>query len=63
MTTIEQLVIETWVEYSCATVIVLLRYYVRIRMVGLRDLDYDDYIMPIAWVSIVHCCRTLETYN
>jgi hypothetical protein len=48
---LQQLVIETWVEYSIATIVVLLRYYTRIRMVGLRRLDYDDYLMPVAWVS------------
>ena len=48
---IQQLVVETWVEYSIATLVVLLRYYTRIRMVGISNLDYDDYIMPVAWVS------------
>jgi len=54
MSSIQQLVVETWVEYSIATLVVLLRYYTRIRMVGIRNLDYDDYIMPVAWVS--HRC-------
>jgi hypothetical protein len=48
---LQQLVIETWVEYGIATIVVLLRYYTRIKMVGLRRLDYDDYMMPVAWVS------------
>jgi hypothetical protein len=51
MSSIQQLVVETWVEYSIATLVVLLRYYTRIRMVGIQNLDYDDYIMPVAWVS------------
>jgi hypothetical protein len=54
MSSIQDLVIETWVEYSIATLVVVLRYYTRIRMVGLRGLDYDDYLMPVAWVSNMH---------
>jgi hypothetical protein len=50
MSSLQQLVVETWVEYSIATIVVLLRYYTRIKMIGLQRLDYDDYLMPVAWV-------------
>jgi hypothetical protein len=54
MSSLQQLVIETWVEYSIATVVVVLRYYTRIKMVGTRRLDYDDYLIPIAWIRAIN---------
>ncbi|KAF1915508.1 hypothetical protein BDU57DRAFT_275566 [Ampelomyces quisqualis] len=50
MSFLQQLVTETWVEYCIATMVVILRYYTRIRLVGIRRLDYDDFLMPVAWL-------------
>ncbi|OTA99811.1 hypothetical protein M426DRAFT_36564, partial [Hypoxylon sp. CI-4A] len=46
---IRQLLLETWVEYGFSTLAVVLRMGVRLRMQGIRGLDWDDYLMPVAW--------------
>lgn len=49
MTTIQELLIETWVEYGISTVLVGMRLFTRTKMVGGR-LQWDDYLMILAWV-------------
>ncbi|EOD46963.1 hypothetical protein UCRNP2_6306 [Neofusicoccum parvum UCRNP2] len=49
MTTIRELLVETWVEYGLSTLIIALRLFTRAKMVG-RRLQADDYMMVVAWM-------------
>lgn len=43
--------IETWIEYAFCTTVMALRLFVRIRIRGRKGLDWDDYLMGLAFVG------------
>ncbi|RDI84594.1 hypothetical protein Vi05172_g5320 [Venturia inaequalis] len=43
------LVVEAWTEYGVGTLIIMLRIITRVKMVGLRGLAADDYLIIVAW--------------
>lgn len=59
MTTIRELLVETWVEYGLSTLIIALRLFTRAKMVG-RRLQADDYMMVVAWVLSPPALRALS---
>ncbi|KAF4989001.1 hypothetical protein FDECE_14855 [Fusarium decemcellulare] len=44
--------IETWAEYGFCTLLMFLRMISRIRVRGLKGLDGDDYLIPVAFVIL-----------
>ncbi|RDW92200.1 hypothetical protein BP5796_01594 [Coleophoma crateriformis] len=43
--------LELWVEYGIGTLVFLLRFYARIKVVGFRELQWDDFFALVALVS------------
>ncbi|KAK0663373.1 hypothetical protein DIS24_g1251 [Lasiodiplodia hormozganensis] len=64
MTTIQELLIETWVEYGISTVLVGMRLFTRTKMVGGR-LQWDDYLMILAWAffTMMTVCAHIVSLN
>lgn len=44
------LVAEEWIEYGVGTLIILLRLFTRLKMVGFKGLAPDDLLIIVAWV-------------
>lgn len=49
-TSASSLVAEEWIEYGVGTLIILLRILTRVKMVGLKGLAPDDFLIIVAWV-------------
>lgn len=49
-------VIELWTLYAFGVSFTLLRTIARVKAVGFRDLDWDDYLI---WVAMVHTNSTV----
>ncbi|QDS73853.1 hypothetical protein FKW77_006711 [Venturia effusa] len=48
-TSASSLVAEEWIEYGVGTFIILLRIMTRVKMVGLKGLAVDDFLIIVAW--------------
>lgn len=64
MTTLRELLVETWVEYGISTFFITLRLFTRFKMVG-RRLQKDDYLMVLAWFfyTMMTVCAHIVSIN
>lgn len=51
---IVKLLVEIWIEYAIGMLFIFARILVRLRLVGLRNFDVDDYLIFLTAVSAVH---------
>lgn len=59
---LKPLITEFWVEYAIGNVFLLLRFYARIKVLGVKSLQLDDYFAFAGFVSKPHlCCPFVST--